>query len=223
MKQLNFTITLMAVIFTLGISLGTFGQKTFEGSIIYEIEYLELSPEVEEYKNSMPQKMKIMFKGDKFRLEQSTAFGNQVIITDQENKETVMLMDLMGQKIALKVPAEDYQMRLENLKDQRIEYVPGTKTIAGFECEKAIVTNPENGEKLTVYFTTAFENPGNRFMTLKGFPLLYEDDSQTGMQLELEAAEVKEENISDEYFKIPEQYKVMTQEEMQEMFNGFEQ
>jgi hypothetical protein len=198
-------------------------QNPFEGLITYDVTYNELSPELENYKNSLPQQASVYCKGSKIRMEQVTAFGKQVIITDQENEQMVMLIEMLGQKIALQIPREDYLMQIENMKDQRIDYVQETKTFAGFDCEKAIVTDATNGKKMVVYFTTAFDNPGNKFIALKGFPLFYQDSTNKSVSMEMEAVEVKEQFIEDQLFEIPADYQLMTREEMQQSFMGIGQ
>ncbi|MFZ6052987.1 DUF4412 domain-containing protein [Halocola ammonii] len=219
MHALKSLTLLMAVVFTtVGIC-----QKPFEGLITFDVKYNELSPELKTYESSLPQQASVYFKGSKIRMEQTTAFGKQIVITDQENEQVFMLMDMLGQKIALQIPREDYQMKVENMKDQRIDYVEETKTFAGIECEKAIVTDATNGKKLTVFYTTLFENPGDKFIALKGFPLFYQETSSNSVSMELKAVTIEEQPVDDQLFDIPAEYKIMTREEMQQSFMGLGQ
>jgi len=219
MNALKSLTLLLAVFFTtVGIS-----QKPFEGLITFDVKYIELSPELKTYESSLPQKALVYFKGSKIRVEQATAFGKQIVITDQENEQMVMLMEMLGQKIALQISREDYLMKVENMKDQRIDYEDDTKTFAGIECEKAIVTDATNGKKLVVYYTTMFDNPGNKFIALKGFPLFYQEITSNSVSMELKAMEVEEKPVDERLFEIPPEYQIMTREEMQQSFMGLGQ
>jgi hypothetical protein len=53
-----------------------------------------------------------------------------------------------------------------------------------------------------------------QFKGLNGFPLEY-NMTQRGMNLSLSATKVEKQSVSDDTFKVPSGYKLMTQEEMQ--------
>lgn len=102
MSKLFFSLLLVA-----GISFSTFAQKTktFEGQITYAIDYKsEVDPQM---KAQLPTEIAIFIKGTNTRMEQISPMGKVVVINNSQTKLQSVLLDIMGQKYALKTTAEE--------------------------------------------------------------------------------------------------------------------
>ena len=84
-------------------------QKNFEGTIVYDIEYLSVPAEVEGMESMLPSQMSMQFSGDWMRLEQAVMGGSQSVVVNSEEKISFILMDMMGQKIVMRIPKEQIE------------------------------------------------------------------------------------------------------------------
>ncbi|MBP8033763.1 MAG: hypothetical protein KAZ71_04145 [Bacteroidia bacterium] len=202
-----------------------------EGSITYNMTMEGLPPEQAAMIGDM--ELKSTFKTGKVLTEMSSMmFTNQTLIDD---KGMVMLMEQMGNKIAIKQTKEEMEKEEAKVKDKpadpKIEYTAETKTIAGYECKKAIVTmvnKDKKEEKMDIWYSDKFENnnkegkgQGQGFMKgLKGMPFEYAG-GQGGMKFKMVAKEVSVEPVADSKFELStEGYKMMTMDELKAMRGG---
>ena len=102
----------------------------------------------------------LYYRGDFSKVESTTDFGNNIIITDRKNKKTTTLTEAMGRKVGFYSTEEDEQAmrsRMDSARNARrdslekagipiarpakpeIEYTNETKKIAGYTCKKAII------------------------------------------------------------------------------------
>ncbi len=198
--------------------------KDFTGVIIYSITYEgdDIDPQTAAM---MPKTMKIFIKGNKSRMEMNTGMGNTVVIFDADKKDAVTLMDIMGQKFAMTMTAEEIESQVAEAPDVNVEVTDETKEIAGYTCKKAIVKEKgENGSEHIVYFTDElgsgvlnYNNPV--YKDIDGVMLEY-SSSQESMTMKFSAIKVEKKKVSDKDFEIPEGYKVMTMDEFKNMFGG---
>jgi GLPGLI family protein len=179
---------------------------------------------------------KVVFKNGKALTEMSSMmFTNQTLVDD---KGMVMLMEQMGNKIAVKQTKEEMDKEAAKTKekpaDPKIEYTNETKTIAGYECKKAIVKavikdkKEEKTETIEIWYSDKFENPnkegkgrGQSVMKgLNGMPFEY-SGGQGPMKFKMVAKEVSTEPVSDDKFNLStDGYKLMTMEELRAMQGG---
>ena len=202
-----------------------------EGSITYDMKMEGLPPEQAAMMGDM--ELKTTFKNDKVLSEMSSMmFSSQ---TSMDDKGIVSLIEQMGNKIAVKQTKEEIAKEEAKLKDKpadpKIEYTSETKTIAGYECKKAIVTmvnKDKKEEKMEVWFSDKFENPnkegkgrGQAFMKgFKGLPFEF-SNAQGGMKFSMVAKAVSIDPIDDAKFNLStEGYKMMTMDELKAMQGG---
>ncbi len=191
----------------------------FEDSITFKIEYLEVPPEVEGMESMLPQNLHMHRKGELVKIEQDVMGGSQTVIVDNEKKESHILMDMIGQKIDVYLDREAIEKAEEEVKEPIIKDLNGTKTILGYRCKKASITNVETGIEQIVFFTKKIDITHKDFKSLKGFPLEYQVTSN-GMSMKIVATDVTQTKLSPSIFEIPEGYEQMTMEELNQMFGS---
>lgn len=202
-----------------------------EGSITYDMKMEGLPPEQAAMIGDM--ELKTSFKNGKVLSEMSSMmFTNQ---TSVDEKGMTMLMEQMGNKMAVKQTREEMEKEAAKSKDKsvdpKIEYTSETKTIAGYECKKAIITmvnKDKKEEKMDVWYSDKFENPnkegkgqGQAFMKgFKGLPFEF-SNAQGAMKFTMVAKSISVDPIDDSKFILStEGYKMMTMDELKAMRGG---
>lgn len=203
----------------------SFSQK-FEGIITMTMEYDDLPPEMEMYESMLPKENIIKIKNEKSRVESGTMGQTMVVITDTKKKSGVMLMNMMGQKIAINLDAKDFEAKKEEETKSTTKITKETKTISGYKCTKAIITD-EDGSEMEIWYTKeipAIKSQNDKLPgKIDGFPMLYTmTNTQMGeMTITITVSKVDTKaKISDSEFETPEGYEEMTQEELQQMMGG---
>ena len=193
----------------------------FEGKIVYELDY-ELPEAMEAQRAMLPPSMDMIIGKDNVKIIQKTMMGEQVVITDTKKDETILLMDMAGQKTAIKIPAEEKEKQDKSPKPE-FKYDSKTKKVAGYKCKHAVmVMKGDDGEEIEtdVYYTEEIPAQANtKLKGLKGFPLEYSVTNR-GMVITMTAKNIEKIKVAKSEFDVPEGYKVMTMEEFQEMMTG---
>ncbi len=223
MKKLLSTIAVVAL------SALSLNAQIKEGSITYAMTIEGLPPEQAAMMGDM--ELKTVFKGENALTEMtSMMFTNTTAITKEG---MTMLIESMGNKMAVKQTKEEMEKMADKEKtaDPKIEYTTETKTIAGYECKKAIITVTDKNkkeEKMDVWFCEKFDNPnkegkgrGQNFMKgLKGIPFEY-TMAQGPMKFSIVAKSVSTDPVDDKTFNLStEGYKMMTMDELKAMQGG---
>jgi hypothetical protein len=226
-KTMHTKIRLMAMILmALMISVQVFaGKKDFEGVMVYNITYPDSKLDAQTMA-SMPKTMKITVKGDMSKTEMSLGMGNTSTIFNAADETSTTLLEMMGQKFAIKMSKEDIEKENAKMQDYSVEQTDETKDIAGYSCKKVLITYTQDGKTTTqeAWFTEelgegAFNATNPIFKDIKG-TLLEFTVNESGMTMTMTAVSVDKKKISDKEFDIPEGYKEVTQEELQSMFGG---
>lgn len=216
MNKILFPVAFLFVIVSCKTSKNaTSAEATFEGKLVYSLEYEDMPAEYEAYASMFPKEMTMYVKGKKSRAEQPTGFGNTITIIDSKANTMVIVLDMMGMKNAYKLTAEDMKKQQEGIDKPEIVYSEETKDIAGFTCKKAEM---KSGDETTViWFTDQIQAAGGKnFGELKGFPMEYSIKAN-GMTILTTVKSVSKEKISDKYFDIPEGYEVKPYSEFPSM------
>src|SRR5512136_311568 len=79
----------------------SFAQKTFEGIITYKINYPD-NKFTESQMAMFPKILTVMIKGERSRTDIQTGMGNTIEISDYASKTKTTLLDMMGQKFAIR-------------------------------------------------------------------------------------------------------------------------
>jgi hypothetical protein len=187
-----------------------------------------------EYAAYGEQEITTYMKGERSKTEMASMMGSSTVFYD--GKTMTSLTDAMGNKMGFTATKAELEAtnKTEAGDKPKIEYVNEKKTIAGYECGKAIVTTvgkDKKENKATVWYTDKIKSNHSEaskargrgsldLSDLKGYPLSMEMNmNQNGMDVKIimTATEVSTNPIDDSVFAIStEGYKMMTYKEMQE-------
>jgi hypothetical protein len=202
------------------------GGDEFNGIIVYNISFgdTDMDPQMAAM---MPKTMKMKMRGESSRMEMSMGMGSTIVVFNGKDKSGFTLMDMMGQKYAMKMTPEELEEEIEETPDVDINITGETKEIAGYECKKAIVTLKESDSKdmeMIVYFTDElgsgmmnYNNP--IYKDVQGMMMEY-SINENDMEMKFSAISVTKKKIGDEEFEIPEGYNVMSMSDFENMFGG---
>jgi len=221
-KNLIASIFIITFSITAGFTLAQKPGSPFKGVINYKVSYPDSKMEASQ-QAMMPQTMKVSLSGNKSRIEIAMASMSQIILIDSDLKTTTVLLDMMGQKIAMK---PNRKTDRPDAKEPVVKMTSETKEIAGYLCKKAEVSfgdEKSKGTPLIVYFTEAIGNNrifyDNEYRTLPGIPMEFQYKMQ-GMNMLLTASSVEKGKVSNRDFEVSSEYKEMTPEQLRELFGG---
>ena len=153
------------------------------------------------------------------------AMGSTVTIADDAKKESTVCMDMMDRKTAMKYTAEDAEKDKADRGEYDVKITDVTKKIAGYNCKKAVVTFKSNNSTADVWFTNelaAMNSSRNTYKGIDGFMMEFTTE-QKGMngsiKMKMTCTKVEKIPVSDDMFKIPDGYTVMTRDEMMQQFH----
>lgn len=214
-KQLLTGVMALAV----SVSLLAFNlARISEGVVEYAISFSDLSPEMKEMEAMLPKSLTVYFKGQSTRSEMPSAMGNTITIANEKTKEFYILMDMMGQKTAIRQTEADLKaLKAEqDVKDVKVSLLPDTRTIAGYTCKKAVITFTMKNEKesLTCFYAPELPSVGNKnagpgFDQIKGMMMEYQMNLN-GIKMNILARKVRAEKVDDSRFTVPEGYTIKT-------------
>ena len=214
-------ISVLVLLFVFAFAKFSHAQKAFEGQVSYDIEYLgEMDPAT---KAQAATEIIMYFKGSKSRMEQSTAMGKAIVITDNQTMEQIVLLDMLGNKWAIKSSKEETEKGLSEAPKAKVNVTEETKTIVGMNCKKAEVTVDEKTE--TFWFTSDISvdkpNWNMPWSEITGVLMEY-IQSQGDITMKITAKEIKKSKLKDNLFTATSDYQVMSAEEFRSMFGGGE-
>lgn len=213
MKVLPLLTTALLIVSCAGTK-GT-SKNSFEGKVTYTMTYDEVPEMMEPYMDMLPSQSVTYIGSDFTRVEQDMGMGmSQVIITTTDG-ESVMLLDMMGQKIMVKMPDEV----VESSEEPTVSVTEETEEIAGYPCKKAVIT-PAEGDEIEIWYTDEIPNTNSQFAELSGMPMRY-TINQNDMVITMTVTEVEPMKIGKVYSEIPEGYTEMSMDELQNMGGGF--
>ena len=112
MKKTAVTVTALVLIsLVLMPVIKAYSQKPFEGVITYKITYPD-NKFTESQMAMFPKILTVAIKGEKSRTDIQTGMGNTIEISDYTTKTKTTLMDMMGQKFAIRSTWEEIQKEM---------------------------------------------------------------------------------------------------------------
>lgn len=176
-----------------------------------------------------PDKMTIKFKDNKSYAEVTAGFGlfSTSFIANPENLTTIQLVKLFNKKFAH--IADSVAINKEKSVSPKIKITPTkeTKIIAGYKCKKVIISFEDTVQSSnSLYYTDEinFKNPNWNvvpFYELEGVLMEYQV-KRYGLEMKFTAKSVTKTSIEDDLFELPNGYKLISQEEMDQLFQGFQ-
>ncbi len=188
-----------------------FAQDSFEGKIEYQVEAIGVPAESSEMLN---QSVVAYYKGDRNRMDQKSAIGTNIIITDNKREEAIVLMEMMGQKMGLRFrmeePGEEAPGTMNfsfdasdfTLTDER-------KIIAGHSCRKG--TTVIKGKQYDVWFAIDVKPLPDGANNLPGIPMEYTIE-ESDITFHVRVTSITETPIEESVFSIPEGYTIQNQQ-----------
>ncbi len=218
----------LSLIFLVSATLSVFSQVK-EGHIEYKISVVSDDPEsagmADMFGNST---MNIHFKSQLTRTELDMGFLMQMtVINDDKSGDILMLLGgMMGNQAILTTVDEmnEFDGKVEEETSGKVELINETKTILGYVCKKAILSD-DDGSKMTYWYTSEinFSKRGNQVFDgqIPGIPLeIVTKTSEMTMTWTAVNFEKKVENTSTLFsMEIPDGYEKMSYEEFIEIGN----
>ncbi len=186
-----------------------------EGAATYVMTFEGLPAEQAAMMGDM--EMKMFFKDKKVFSETTSMMFNSKSLSDENG--FLMVMDQMGNKQYMKMTKEELEKKAaerkakDKVSDPKIEYTSETKTIAGYECKKAIVTtsSAKDGEvKSDVWYTEKLPyvtggggkaRGGDPYSEIKGMLMEY-SMAQGPMKVKMVAKEIVLDKVPDSKFAL---------------------
>lgn len=167
----------------------------------------------------------LYFSDDKARTDMEMgSMMSMTTVMDNGTGEILMLIGgMMGEK-AIVTSSEEMNVEEESTPEYKVELTKEKKTIAGYKCKKAIVTD-EEGDEMIYWYTEDIKvnTPDNKsaLAQLPGQALEYSVD-KNGLLMNFAATKVEtslsaEDKKTKFSMEIPEGYEEMTFEEFSQM------
>lgn len=195
---------------TAAFGLSVYGQDNLKIKYSVKIEGMPA-----EYAAYGEQEITTYIKGTKSKTEVSSMMFTSTTLINGE--EVISLTEAMGNKTGYRTTLKEMEADNKSQDKPKIEYTSEKKTIAGYECTKALVTSYSKKEKteikMTVWFTEKLKfdkskmNRGGSFDMgdLKGMPLEVEMPiNSNGMEMKMlmTTVEVSTDALDDSLFKL---------------------
>jgi GLPGLI family protein len=196
-----------------------------EGHFTYTIEASSENPDMQMVTGMMQgSTLDIHFKDKITRSEMKMgSMMNIVTVSNENSGEILLLMSGMIGKNAILMTAEEIEELSKDKPTMDVELLDETKTIEGFLCKKAVLSD-ENGGESIFWYTEEIEisKVGQTYMNeeVPGFPMQY-DINNNGLKMTMTVSKF-EKNLAKNTkslfeMEIPEGYKTLTLEELEKM------
>jgi GLPGLI family protein len=165
----------------------------------------------------------VYLKGTMSRSEMSSALASFTSIHDARSGTAVVLQEISGQKLLIRLSADNWKDKNKRYEDISFSNTNETKTIAGYKCTKAVATM-KDGSSFTVYYTKEIipENSeyNVQFKNLDGLPLEYELTNGK-LKIKYTVSKINMNPVPASKFDIPKSgYREMTYEESRKLGIG---
>jgi len=224
MKKLLFALSFIMCI-VVSSSTAVMSGKPFEGVITFKISYPD-NKFSESQLAMFPKVLTVSIKGSKSRTDLQMSGMNTVEITDYTDKTKVALLNMMGQKYAIKQTSAEIEKEMTQSGIPTVEVSNETKVIAGYTCKKAVITVNDDGLKSTyeVYYSgelgskmANFDNPW--YKDIDGVLLEFMLKNRE-INMKFTATSVEKKSLPAKDFEIPSDYTPTTQDELKSKFGG---
>jgi GLPGLI family protein len=215
---------LLSLGFSFVCALFSFAQLT-EGHISYKIDMTSDDPDMQMAIGMMQgSTLDVYFKDKATRAEMKMgALMNITTISNETTGDVLMLMSGMIGQNAIQTTTAELEKENTDKPEFEVQLVDETKTIEGYTCKKAILTDEEGNESVFWYTEEInISKKGQSYLNedVPGFPMEY-DLNNNGMKMTMTVSllekKLDKKSVSLFEMKIPEGYKEMTMEELKSM------
>ncbi len=165
----------------------------------------------------------VYISGAQSRSEMVSALASFTTIHDATSGSSVILQEVSGQKLLIRMTAENWKDKNKRYEGITFTNTEETKTIAGYKCVKAIA-KMRDGATFTVFYTNEII-PENieynyQFKNLNGLPLEYEL-TQKNLTIKYTVSKISLNPVPASKFDIPRSgYRELTYEESRKLGIG---
>jgi len=194
-----------------------FAQKKFsEGSIVYNVVVNTNDPTPKLADGFDGATNTIYIKGKLSRSELVSVFGTQSTIIDGRTGNVDVLKEYGEKKYMISMTPADWTEANQKYDSVMFTYLDEYKTIAGYNCRKA-VGKLKNGESFIVYYTTELVPENQNFQysnrTLPGLALEYESNLGKN-KVVFSASKISFDPVPASKFDLPKSgFRIMTYKE----------
>jgi hypothetical protein len=189
-----------------------------QGAIEYSVAYISNKSSIPT--NLLPKKVTLKFKAHKSitTIDGFMGMFSFSNICDFKKYTNTMVMRVMDNKYYYPGSKYDPPFFFDRLKDINIVFKNEPKIIAGLICKKAIISFKNTNQlPFEVYYTEQIKiknpNKSNPFNQINGV-LIQFNIQMSNIEMHLMATKYKSDNIPDELFKIPKDYRRVSKEKM---------
>jgi len=154
-------------------------RKITSGRIDYKITYLNTNLDVKTLE-LLPKEMKLLFdeKQAVNNIEGLLGFYKLDAITDFHTRKCSTLLKVFDKHYLFKGRRDEMMCCFDAMEEMEIRITEEKKTIAGFECTKALALLPSAGDTIIIYYTNDIElkhpNATNPYREINGVLMEFE-------------------------------------------------
>jgi hypothetical protein len=201
---------------------GIFNQKLSEGIIEFKAEPVNAKESMAMW---APDNMEVKFKDGMWvaSLEAGMGAMRMDFISNPDKQQFISLVSFLGKFYSVMDKAEIDSTNYY-LPDYDVTYPGDKKLIAGYNCEKAVLTFKDKTPPMEVWFTKEFKitNPNwsNCYYKVDGVLMDY-NLRKFGLELHFTATTVSEAQIDSSVFTVPADFKQKPNSDLEKMMSGF--
>ncbi len=219
-----FVFCCLAYVFT-GCKHSLFHGGISEGTIEYKIVVLDSANPMAKM---APDKMTVKFKNNVSYAELIAGMGlfETSFINDEPNKKITQMVRMLNKKWAYIADTAAVNKELTHDIQFTVTETSETKVIAGYTCKKAIgKANDGKAPDVELYYTEDIKqedpNWATPFNSIHGVLMQYRI-AKYGFYMEFTADKVEPDKIDDNVFKLPGDYKMITKQQIDDLYKGFQ-
>ena len=193
-----------------------------EGIIKYDITYPDAT-EDDVLVGLMPKTMIFKFKDDKIAFEFDGGMGlfKAKFISDFEKQSVLHMVKILNKKYAVTYKSTEINS-LNEMPGINIKHTGERKNIAGYDCQKSSISfKDDEFSSFDIYFTEDLNiktpNWSTPYKEINGVLMEYQM-KRYNVVMHFTAVSVESAEIDDHDFQKPEDYKIVSQDEMDELF-----
>lgn len=224
-QNLIFVSISLLLVFQYACKTKTGKEKITEGEIIYSIEYLENSMTTVST-SLLPKKMVRKFRKGMLSSSMEGFFGMFMItnISDIRNNTNTTLLRVMDNRFRYTAPPGDYGCCFNPYEGMQITFCPERKTIAGFDCSKALVTyGNSHGDSVEIWYSSeigpSFANRLTPFEPVDGMLMEFNLELQK-LKMHFVADEVRKKSMPRSAFMVKGEYVPISKIRMEKIISA---